>query len=165
MSYKVTFEKGGFSFNSLPEKDLKNFINNFSKSKHVLRNPKNILKKKSWRNYSFFGDIGEDGEYYSNPRENDFYDGDKEHSILDFNAPPVTQPSCWCNWVIKNNQLTWNGNSDFDNFAEWLDYLIDNFFKPRGYELNGKLNYQGEDSDDYGYVSIDKNIVTLGRIK
>ena len=33
-------------------------------------------------------------------------------------------------------------------YIEWLQYLIDEYFKPQGYELNGKINYRGERLDD-----------------
>lgn len=40
---------------------------------------------------------------------------------------------------------------------EWLQYLIDEYFKPQGYELNGKINYRGERLDDIGMIYIKEN--------
>ena len=35
--------------------------------------------------------------------------------------------------------------------------LIDEYFKPQGYELNGKINYRGERLDDIGMIYIKEN--------
>ena len=52
-------------------------------------------------------------------------------------------PGIWCQWIINSNgRLLWSGGEKFYFYIEWLQYLIDEYFKPQGYELNGKINYR-----------------------
>ena len=128
---------------------MKSFINKFSKSERILRDPSKIRNKKAWEEYSFFGDIGKHGEYYANPGEVIREDKlDKESSIIDINKPAYDQPNKNCHWIIKYGKLVWDGNSYFYDYVEWLEYLIEHFFKKRGYVLNGKVSWSGEDKDD-----------------
>ena len=67
-------------------------------------------------------------------------------------------PGIWCQWIINSNgRLLWNGGEKFYYYVEWLQYLIDEYFKPQGYELNGKINYRGERLDDIGMIYIKEN--------
>ena len=70
-------------------------------------------------------------------------------------------PSLWCQWVVTDNCqfLEWDGCEKFYSYTNWLCYLIDNFFAPYGYILNGTVDYQGEDEDDYGQITICDNTV------
>jgi len=64
-------------------------------------------------------------------------------------------PGIWCQWIINSNgNLSWNGAEKFYNYTEWLQYLVDEYFKPQGYELNGKVNYRGERFEDTGAIYI-----------
>ena len=74
-------------------------------------------------------------------------------------------PGCWCQWVIvkddvSEDSLVWDECEKFYNYVEWLEYLIENFFKPEGYVLNGSVGFQGEDSDDFGTIEVVDNVVT-----
>ena len=69
-------------------------------------------------------------------------------------------PGIWCQWIINSNgRLLWNGGEKFYYYVEWLQYLIDEYFKPQGYELNGKVNYRGERLEDMGVIYIKGNNV------
>ena len=69
-------------------------------------------------------------------------------------------PGIWCQWIINSNgRLLWNGGEKFYYYIEWLQYLIDEYFKPQGYELNGKVNYRGERLEDMGMIYIKGNNV------
>ena len=64
-------------------------------------------------------------------------------------------PGIWCQWIINSNgRLLWNGGEKFYYYVEWLQYLLDEYFKPQGYELNGKVNYRGERLEDMGMIYI-----------
>ncbi|MBQ4259344.1 MAG: hypothetical protein IJB84_03645 [Lachnospiraceae bacterium] len=70
----------------------------------------------------------------------------------------VKYPGIWCQWIIDSNgDLVWNGMEKFYHYTEWLQYLINEFFSPYGYELNGKVNYRGERMDDFGVIYIKAN--------
>ena len=67
-------------------------------------------------------------------------------------------PGIWCQWIINSNgKLLWDGEDKFYHYTEWLQYLIDEYFKPQGYELNGKVSYRGERFEDVGVIYISEN--------
>ncbi len=67
-------------------------------------------------------------------------------------------PGIWCQWVINSNgKLVWNSEEKFYYYIEWLQYLIDEYFIPQEYELNGKVNYRGERFEDIGVIYIKSN--------
>lgn len=71
-------------------------------------------------------------------------------------------PGYWCQWVInENNQLVWDGNEKFYNYVEWLEHLIEHYFEPNDYILNGEVEYQGEDYGDFGCIVVNDNKVLL----
>lgn len=99
---------------------------------------------------------GATGEYYAHPK------GDDGVGILDYNTPPGHQPGLWCNWELDDTgtELKWNGAEKFYNYIEWLEYLIQHFFTPWNIKLNGKIKWNGEDSDDVGLITVKNNKVT-----
>lgn len=50
--------------------------------------------------------------------------------------------------------MVWNDGEKFYDYAEWLQWLIDYYFKPRNIELRGRINYQGEEIGDVGYLEV-----------
>lgn len=100
---------------------------------------------------------GIDGEFYV---EAGGYAGqDDDLNIVDYNSPPASQPSLWLQWVPneEGTAMQWDGNEKFYNYIEWISYLINNIFKPRGYTLNGEVDWHGEDSTDFGTIRIKNN--------
>ena len=78
---------------------------------------------------------------------------------------PRETPGYYCQWVITQDYygeeaLVWDEGEKFYNYVEWLQYLIENFFEPEGYVLDGEVEYQGEESDDFGTIQVKNNIVT-----
>ena len=84
---------------------------------------------------------------------------DEDKSITDYNRPPRTQPSLWLQWIPNEDgsELEWDGNEKFYSYIEWLQYLITNIFKPKGYKLNGTVEWRGEDWDDTGSIVVKDN--------
>ena len=81
--------------------------------------------------------------------------------FLEYNDPPPSQPGLWCQWIVEDDQLIWNGMKKVYDYTEWLKYLIEHFFKPLGYTLNGSVEYQGEESSDFGKIIVENNVVKL----
>jgi len=109
--------------------------------------------------------LGKNGEFFvfnhRNISKDDFdFDFDDKNLIMDYNDNGE-MPSLWCQWVVTDNCqfLEWDGCEKFYSYTNWLCYLIDNFFAPYGYILNGTVDYQGEDEDDYGQITICDNTV------
>ncbi len=78
-------------------------------------------------------------------------------TILNYNEPPTGQPGLWCHWSPTPTTLAWNGTEKFYYYAEWLEYLVVHFFAPWGIQLNGAVQWQGEDPDDRGVLSMRNN--------
>lgn len=170
MGYTTEFV-GTFAFDRQPSKELRNYINMFSETRHVKRD---VSKLKDlfpdWKDRCWRGQFGEEGEFFLQlDAEMYFYGTPKtdlkaymeNNGILDDNNPPAMQPGIWCQWFINaNGELAWDGGEKFYNYVEWLEYLIRNFFEPEGLTLSGKCMYIGERGDDWGYICVDNNVVT-----
>ena len=104
---------------------------------------------------------GVEGEFYVDGGGNQ---GQAEDfTIIDYNIPPKTQPSLWLQWIpnTKGNRLEWDGGEKFYHYIEWLGYLVDNVFKPRGYFISGEVEWQGEDAGDFGVIIAIENNITF----
>lgn len=104
---------------------------------------------------------GVDGEFYFNPNS-DSSGQERDASIVDYNTPPSTQPGLWCQWTPSEDgtEIVWDGGEKFYYYTEWITYLIDAILKPRGYVLNGEVEWQGEDPNDFGKIVVLDNTVT-----
>jgi hypothetical protein len=122
----------------------KNYLSKFLHLKRYKRNIKILKQRKDPVREEANLPLGEDGEFYVAGNVVDDSVWDK--SILDYGNHPITQPSSWCLWSVRNNKLAWNECSDdFGTHADWLKYLVKNFFDPWGYMLNGQVKWRNED--------------------
>lgn len=70
-------------------------------------------------------------------------------------------PGIWCQWVSNNGRtLEWDEGEKFYNYVEWLEYIINNITKPKGYVLNGEVEWDGEERGDWGLIVVKDNIVS-----
>lgn len=76
--------------------------------------------------------------------------------------PFAGYPGLWCDWVPTKDRkgIEWNGAEKFYHYAEWLDHVIKNFLVANGYTLNGEVEWQGEDPNDFGLLVVKDNVVT-----
>lgn len=124
------------------------YLVNFNVTKHVKRNTYKLDRLLKGRN-GYKGEYGLDGEFYirnvvdSNGNylivNND--DISKEiKSITDHSKPPLGQPSLFCPWKPSNGgrELVSVRTDDYNNYYNWLKWLIDNFFVNR-YMINGEF--------------------------
>ena len=76
--------------------------------------------------------------------------------------------SYYCQWKPTEDglHLEWDGNEKFYAYTEWLNYLIKEFFAPKGYVLNGEVEWNGEIKGDIGKIIVKDNLVEAkeGRI-
>lgn len=81
------------------------------------------------------------------------------HDAVDYDCPQDL-PDVYCDWTITDDsELVWNGNEKSYYMYAWLDILIDRVFKPKGYTLNGEVEFQGEEPDDEGTFYVNDNVV------
>lgn len=109
---------------------------------------------------------GVDGEFYIDGKG--WMGQDEDSTIVNFNIPPRTQPSLWCQWQIDENDrqtISWDGGEKFYSYVEWIDYIAKKVLAPRGYKVSGEVTWQGEDSEDRGMIVVHNNKVStkIGR--
>ena len=174
MGYTTSFY-GELKFNRPLSQALADYINAFSRTRHVRRDPNDVKQIfPNWKELCWKGDLGLEGEYFVGPRidversafnsEEDVYEWRKRveraNGIKDDNEHPTGVPGLWCQWIVnEKGELCWSGGEKFYDYCEWLRYLIERFFQPEGYVLNGRILYTGERADDFGYIFVSDNQV------
>ena len=68
-------------------------------------------------------------------------------------------PGFYCQWIIEDGELVWDGDEKFYNYTKWLEYLIEHFFEPNGIKLNGTIYWQGEEPGDTGRIIVKDSVV------
>ena len=76
-------------------------------------------------------------------------------------------PGLYCQWIPTEDgkHIEWDGNEKFYDYVEWMKWLIENFFTPKGYVLNGKIDWEGEEQGDVGKIIVKDNVVTTKNAK
>ena len=97
--------------------------------------------------------------------EGEFYVADEDKGIIDSNTPPKTQPGLWCQWAPTEDGLhiEWDGGEKFYEYVAWLQYLLEKVLVPRGYVLNGTVEWQGEENEDFGEIWVQDNAISTRR--
>lgn len=109
--------------------------------------------------------FGTDGALYfymgKTPGGYDDLNGSGDKTVLDGNQPPNGQPGLWCDLEVTEDGsfLQWNGSEKSYHMKEWLEYVIETFFKTWERTVTGNLNWQGEDDKDMGRIAIKDNKV------
>lgn len=160
MGYTTEFY-GSLKFNKPVTEELKNYINKFNETRRMARDPEKIkLNYPNWKEECFNGELGNEGEYFVGGKG--FMGQDRDDSIINYNYPPIKQPGLWCQWIINgDDELVWDEGEKFYNYIEWLAYLISNFFEPLDYVLNGEIEFQGEDMEDFGTIVVTDNYINV----
>lgn len=148
MGYTTDFE-GKLKLSRKLSLDDYNFLKKLSETRRMARN--------------VGPQYGVQGEFYFDG-EGEFGQG-HDDNIIDHNTPPSTQPGLWCQWTPTEDgeYLEWDGGEKFYAYVEWLEYIIDKILKPRGYKLNGTVDWFGEDREDMGRIVVKDNVVTTER--
>jgi hypothetical protein len=159
MGYTTDFE-GQFRVEPTLRNDHRVYLNTFSETRRMKRDPKEAEKLSDKIRESVGLPIGVDGEYFVGGKGN-FGQG-TDDSIRNYNDSPVTQPGLWCHWTPSQDgtAIEWDGGEKFYEYVDWLQYIIDNFMKRWGYVLNGEVRWQGEDHSDMGKIIVVDNEIT-----
>ena len=106
--------------------------------------------------YGVEGEFFVDGKGFMGQDHND-------ETIIDYNNPPSTQPSLWCQWVPTSDRrgIEWDCGEKFYGYDEWLQYICDKILAPKGYILNGAVEFRGEDWVDAGLLICEDNKVRI----
>lgn len=101
-----------------------------------------------------------DGEFGIMPTPTDEFKEEVNIFLEDRHDGEDGCPGIWCHWRISNEgTLKWSGAEKFYDYAEWLEFLIEKFFKSNGYQLFGSVGFRGERAGDLGYIEIENDRV------
>jgi hypothetical protein len=129
------------------------YLQKFARTRRVKRDPAAIID----RRLAALGlSLGVDAEYFVDTE-------DEDKSIVDLNQPPGNQPSLWCKWRVndRGDRLEHNGGEKFDEYVEWLYYLVEHFFSPWGVRIDGSVGYEGDVPVDSGKIEIIDNRIEV----
>jgi hypothetical protein len=147
MGYSTDFF-GSFKLDRPLDEVTKTFLQKFAETRRMKRNIQGY---------------GVDGEFYVDGKGS--FGQDHDATVVEYNQPPSTQPSLWCQWVpnAEGTEIEWDGSEKFYNYVEWIQYLIDRVLAPKDYVLNGEVEWQGEERDDVGIIVVKDNHVSVKR--
>lgn len=154
MGYSTVFE-GAIYLNHALDESLYAFLKKLNETRRMKRDPQ-VLKQ-----MGYSGDYGVEGEFFV--EGGGLYGQAHDESILNFNEPPCTQPSLWCQWIPTEDRtaIVWDEGEKFYGAAEWMYYLIETILKPKGYVASGEIFAQGEDPNDRWILSVEENEVCI----
>lgn len=130
------------------------YLQKFARTRRVKRDPDAIENN---RRLAAIGlNLGVDAEYFVDVE-------DEDQSIVNLNLPPGNQPSLWCKWRVndKGDHLEHTGGEKFEQYVEWLDYLVEHFFSLWGIKVNGSVKYEGDALLDAGIIEIIDNRIEV----
>ena len=161
MGYSTEFS-GRFDVAPRLTPEMIDYLNRFSCTRRMARDSE-IIKDvfPDWQDNCFFGNLGEEGEYFIGGVG--AFGQDRDESVIDHNNAPASQPGLWCQWVPTEDgsAIEWDGGEKFYAYVPWLQYIIEHFLSPEGYVLNGEVEYRGEDFDDRGVICVENNMISL----
>jgi hypothetical protein len=164
MGYDTSFS-GEFSIVPALTAEQTAYLQAFTETRRVKRNPEMLVDVPDHVRAAVGLPLGVDAEYFVGYPAN--FGQSYTPDVVD-DTPPTTQPGLWCQWIPtdKGDQLVWDEGEKFYDYEDWLQYLIDNFFKPWDRVLNGEVYWIGEDPDDRGVLVVENNVLTVkhGRV-
>ena len=150
MGYMTNF-LGEFVFSRPLTNAEFSFLDAFSKSQRMRLDTTKLEEFQGMHSEPYTRSYGTEGSYFAHELPHN------HPAILDSNEPPQGQPGLLCHWWPTMTSLKWNNAEKFYCYAEWLEYLVIHFFEPWGIQLNGAIQWQGEDPDDRGVLSMRNN--------
>jgi len=101
--------------------------------------------------------LGVEGAYFVGLSFDELKVADWRPLVANQNKPPQGQPLLWCFWKLEEDGITLRyADPRFELYYcyAWLQYLIEHFFHPWGYTLNGEITWQGDDAEDRGTIRV-----------
>lgn len=136
------------------------YINQFSNTRRMARDGKKCANMSDPLREKVGLPVGQEGEFFVGGHG--FMGQDPDSSVIEFNNPPSTQPSLWCQWVASEDgkNIAWDGGEKFYEYIHWLQYIQENMLTPWGVKLDGKIKWRGEDSSDKGVILAQNGVIT-----
>lgn len=161
MGYTTEFE-GHFDIKPAPSPEIAEYVNRFSQTRHMKRDVEAVKRlDPDWEKHCLDGDLGPEGLWYIPDNGRFMLEHLDDGSVTDCNVPPAGAPGLWCQWILENGKLVWDGGEKFYEYDRWLGLLVKGVFEPRGYTVEGDVQFRGEDFDDMGILSVHDGEVSL----
>lgn len=144
MGYTTDFS-GAFLLDRPLEDHHREYLSRFAAVRHMRRETTSTATYPDPVREAVGLDVGHEGAYIL---------CEEGKNVLDPNSPPEGQPGLYCQWTpnADGTALEWDENEKFYHYVEWLEYLVEHFLKPWGYELSGSVHWYGEDPGDSGVI-------------
>ncbi len=158
MGYTTDFE-GRFDLDRIMDSEHAAYLKAFAETRRMKRDPAKAEALADPIRLAVGLPIGAEGGYFVGGAG--FKGQDRDPSVIDGNWEPEGQPGLWCQWTPTDDHegIEWDGVEKFSAYTEWLEYLIGHFLGPWGYQLNGKVEWQGEATTDLGTIHVRNNVV------
>lgn len=161
---------GELHFNKPVSKPLSDYLSAFFSTDHNQRDVSLITEFLQKRNIPLsvilppsLSEIGTDGKFFVDRNNSPIHNADNQF-IIDSKTPADDCPSTWCNFSYydeENCLMPGDGYNTAATCAAWLKWLITYLFQPEDLILNGIISYEGENSDDKGFIHVSNNRVHL----
>lgn len=160
MGYHTSFD-GEFAITPTLTPEHLAFLKAFNETRRMHRNAAKAETLSDPARTAVGLPVGPQGAYFVGGQG--FMGQDDDASVVDYDDPPSGQPGLWCQWVPNEagTALAWDEGEKFYDYVEWLAYLIEHFFKPWGYVLDGVVEWDGEDRKDVGTITVTGNEITV----
>ena len=157
MGYSTDFE-GRFDIDTALSPEQIDYLNAFADTRRMARN-ESVENLHDPARKAVGLPCGKEGEFFVGGKG--MCGQEHDDSVINYNGPPCTQPGLWCKWVPTDDGLgiEWSGAEKFYDYIVWLEYMIENFLKPWGKTLSGRVLWRGEDMSDVGTLHVDNNVV------
>jgi len=180
MGYTTDFT-GQFNLDKPLTLEQTEYLIKFCRTRHMKRDAVKTNKRPDPLRKAVGLPIGNEGGYFVN--EGGDFGQSQGSDVLDGNKAPSGQPGLWCQWIPGDQDglpyhegsdegedegatyIVWDGREKFYEYVAWLKYIIENFLIPWGHNLNGEVDWEGEDFDDLGKIIVKDNIVTTKKAK
>lgn len=164
MGYSTYFT-GSFSLSRPLTLAEHNYLTAFNQTRRMKRDVKMLHGIPDDKREAVKLPLGPDGAYFVGYEAAN----GQNHSpdILEYNNPPVGQPSLWCGWVPSEDGMSieHDGGEKFYGYIEWIEYIVEHFLTPWGITVNGTVEWHGEDPKDLGRIIVNGSQVTAKKAK
>jgi hypothetical protein len=162
MGYHTEFEGRLRITPKLKPSHLK-YLQKFNEIRHVVRDAKKLETVADPLREAVGLPVGDDGMFYVGGKSWFDRGEEKDESIINYNARTPKLPGSYCQWRPSDDggSISWDGMERFYHYVEWLQFLIDTFFKPWGYVIDGQIHWRGEELFDIGSIVVMGNAIEL----
>jgi hypothetical protein len=170
MGYSTSFE-GSFRINRPLEYHHRKYLTMLSSTMRVVRDPKVLLamRQKGEGNQQCFEllekmgmGFGKGGEFYCGTGYGGLPEGDESAVVTDL-LITFNQPSSWLQWApnAAGTEISWDGRDKFENYVEWLQYIVSHFLAPWGYTIRGEVKWTSSKDGTSGVIKVHYNDIKV----